>query len=102
LRQRAGRRCWRRRRGCSLRLGRRGRRRCLGYNGTTRSRLRDRLRGWNGLRTLAGGDSHTTRDNRGGGDAKPSPGDEIASGNDRASAFFSWLGAVGLGRLVAR
>ena len=98
----AGRRCWRSRRGRRLRLGRPGWRRCLGYNRTTRSRLCDRLWGGNGLRTLAGGYSHTTSNNRGGGDAKPSPGDEIASGNDRASAFFSWLGAVGLGRLVAR
>jgi hypothetical protein len=54
------------------------------------------------LHTLSGGYSHTTSDDRGGGHAKPCPGDEIATGNYWASAFFSWLGTDGLRRLVAR
>jgi hypothetical protein len=53
------------------------------------------------LDTLTGGYGDTTSDDRGGGHAEPGPGDEIASGDDRASPFFSRLGTDGLGRLVA-
>jgi hypothetical protein len=73
----------------------------LRHHRTTWARLCDRLRCWNGLATLSGGDSHATCNDRGGGHAKPSTGDEIATGDYWASAFFSWLGIDGLRRLLA-
>jgi hypothetical protein len=84
-----------------LRLRRRGRRWRLRHHRASGARLCDRLRCWNGLATLTGGDGYTARDDRGGGYAEPGPGDEIASGDDRASPFFSRLGTDGLGRWLA-
>jgi hypothetical protein len=58
---------------------------------SARACLPDRLRRWSGLHPLTGSDCDAARNNRGGGDAEPSPRDEIASGDHRPSALFSWL-----------
>jgi hypothetical protein len=67
---------------------------------TTRACLGDGC--WHRLYTLAGGYRYATCNNRGGGDAEPSPSDEIASGDNRPSVLFSWLRTDRLGRLLAR
>ena len=69
-----------------LRLGRGGGRWRLDEC-ATRTRLGDRRR--NGLYTLAGGYRDTTSNNCGGGDTKPGPGDEVASGDDRPGVLLS-------------
>jgi len=84
-----------------LRLGCNTRRWRGRNNRPARSRLRNGLRRWNGLDTLAGGYGDTASHDRRGRDAEPCPCDKVASGDYRPSVFFSWLWADWLARLVA-
>jgi hypothetical protein len=99
LRQRAssrrGRLTHRLRLGCDTRRWRRR------DNRSARSRLRNGLRRWNGLHTLTSCHAHPASHDRRGGDAEPSPSDEVASGDYRPSVFFSGLLIDRVGRLVA-